>query len=210
VIYAYDTNRPPLWYVMPGGSWDSAGTTFTGALYRPNGARFDQYDVNQFRVNDSVGTASITYTSASTATLSYTINGVAGKKIITRQIYAQPDGQRRLPVNDLWWSGVFENGWGLNISQQGSQLFPIWYTYNTGGGTTFFPVPGGRWNSLVFTGEMYTTVSSPWLGVNYDPGLFVPVRVGGTSIDFANANDATITYEVNGLVQTKRIQRQPY
>jgi lysophospholipase L1-like esterase len=210
VIYAYDTNRTPLWYVMPGGSWDSPGTTFTGALYRPNGARFDQYDVNQFRVNDSVGTASITYTSASTATLSYTINGVSGKKNITRQIYALPDGQRRLPVNDLWWAGVFENGWGLNISQQGSQLFPVWYTYNSGNTTTFFPVPGGRWNSLLFTGEMYTTVSSPWLGTVYDTGLFIPTRVGRMFVDFANANDATITYEVNGIVQTKRIQRQPY
>jgi hypothetical protein len=210
VIYAYDENRNALWYAMPGGNWDSAGTTFSGALYRPNGARFDQYDVSQFRVNESVGTASITYTSANTATLEYTINGVKGKKSIIRQIYAQPDGQRRLPINDLWWAGQVENGWGLNISQQGSQLFPIWYTYNSGGNTTFYPLPGGKWNSLVFAGDMYATISSPWLGVNYDPNLFIARRVGQTNIDFANANDATITYEVNGVVQTKRIQRQPY
>ena len=40
VIYAYDAAGKPIWYVMPGGTWNEAKTAFRGALYVPTGTPY--------------------------------------------------------------------------------------------------------------------------------------------------------------------------
>jgi hypothetical protein len=210
VLYTYDSDGSATWYAMSGGSWNSNFTSFTGALYQPTGSPFSAYDARLFKVGTPVGNMTINYTSARTATLNYTISGVSGTKEIERQVYAPPDGLSRLRVGDLWWAGFGENGWGMNVSQQGSFLFPTWYTYDAAGEPTFFVISGGIWNSVAYSGELYTASSSRWLGVPYNPAQFTPTRVGNMTLDFANASEATMTYIVNGVEQTKRITRTEF
>jgi len=214
VLYVYDNSGKPIWYSMPGGTWNAAGNAYTGALYQPTSAPFSAYDASQFRpggsTNAAVGTATVTYTGANSATLTYTINGISGTKAIIRQGFATDDGQAKLQVNDLWWAGLSENGWGLNIAQQGRVLFPIWYTYDSAGRDTWYAMPGGIWSGAVYTGDLYTTISSGWLGINYNPSQFVVTKVGTMSLDFSDASNAIMTYTVNGLTQKKVIGRQPF
>ena len=210
VIFTYDNAGKPTWYVMPGCTWNAANTACTGALYSPTGAPFAAYDAARFAANATVGSATFTYKSLSTATLNFTINGVSGTKEIERQLFGAATSEPTLNANDIWWNGPAENGWGINIAQQGRQLFPVWYTYDTNGKPTFYAVPGGTWNGLVFSGDMYTTASSPWLGVAYDASKFVATKVGSMVIDFRDANTATITYTVGTVTQTKMIVRQAF
>ena len=79
-LYIYDAQGRPQWAVMSGGTWNAGFTAYTGALYQPNGSFFGAYNASQFTVNPSVGTATVTFTSLTTATLTYTINGVSGTK----------------------------------------------------------------------------------------------------------------------------------
>jgi hypothetical protein len=110
----------------------------------------------------------------------------------------------------LWWAGLGENGWGMNIAQQGRVLFPVWYTYDSMGRTVFYTVPGGTWNGSTFTGDIYSTTSSAWLGVNYNPAQFVVTKVGTMTLDFTDQSNAIMTYTINALTQRKVISRQPY
>jgi Putative Ig domain len=210
VLYTYDNNGKATWYAMSGGSWNANFTSYTGPLYQPSGSPFSAYDARRFQVGAPVGSMTISYTSPSIATLNYTINGVSGSKPIERQVYAAPDGRTRLKVNDLWWNGFAENGWGMNISQQGSFLFPTWYTYDETGKPNFYVISGGAWNSVAYTGDLYTATSSLWLGVPYNPAQFKPVLVGRMTLDFANGSEGTMTYTVNGVEQTKRISRTEF
>ena len=196
--------------MIPGGSWNAAQTAFTGNLYLPTSSPFNAYDKAQFRINASVGSATVTYTGIGTASLAYTINGVSGVKSIQRQLFATDDGQPRLQVYDLWWAGSQEDGWGMNIAQQGRVLFPVWYTYDASGKAVFFAVPGGTWNGSTFTGDIYSTVASPWLGAPYDPSLFRANLVGSMTLSFVDQSNAVMRYTVNGVTQTKNIVRQPY
>jgi hypothetical protein len=209
VIYAYDANGKPIWYVMPGGSWDATRSTYSGALYVPSSAPFDAYDSRRFVVHAPVGSASIRYTSASTAVLSYTIDGASGTKTIERQPFAQDDGQPRLQVNDLWWGGIGQNGWGISIAQQGRMLFAVWYSYDAQGDATWRFVPGGTWAGSVFSGGLYATTSSPW-GARYDAAALAPVKVGTMTIDFLDQDFAAVTYSLSGVTQTKSVARQPF
>lgn len=214
VFYVYDAAGKPVFYVMPGGTWNAAQTSITGALYQPTSSPFSAYDSTQFKPNGAgsgpVGTATFNYTSNSTATVTYTINGVSGSKNIQRELFSGDDGLPRLQVNDLWWGGVEQNGWGINIAQQGRMLFPVWYTYDANGRDTWFAVPGGTWRGNSFTGDIYTTTSSAWLGTPYDASALAAVKVGMMTLTFSDQNLATMTYTVNGVTQTKVIVRQPY
>lgn len=212
VLYVYDGSGNPVWYAMPGGAWNAANTAYTGALYLPTSAPYTAYDASQFRAggatNASVGTATITYTSTSTATLTYTINGVSGTKTLTRQVFAT--GTRTvLAVNDLWWNPS-ENGWGLNIAQQANMLFPVWYTYGSDGKAKWFGVPGGTWSGNTFTGTIYAASGAQWVGVVYDAARFAATAVGTMVLAFSDANNAVMTYTVNGVTQTKNIVRQVF
>ena len=210
VIFAYDNAGKALWYVMPGGSFNAAGTVFTGALFLPSSAPFSAYDKSLFAVGPSVGSASITYTSNSTATLTFTINGISATKSIQRQIFAAETTGPNLRTNDLWWATFTEDGWGMNITQQGRVLFPVWYTYDATGKATFFTAQGGTWNGTVWTGTVYAHTSAAWLGVPYNGSQFTATIVGSIALDFTDASTAVMTYTVNGFTQVKRIERQPY
>ncbi|MEP7154396.1 MAG: fibronectin type III domain-containing protein [Betaproteobacteria bacterium] len=210
VIFAYDNAGKSIWYVMPGGTFTSGGTVLTGPLYLPTSAPFNAYDTSRFAANAPVGTATLTFTSASTATLAYTINGISGTKSIQRQIFGAETTGANLRINDLWWATIAENGWGMNIAQQGRTLFPVWYTYDTSGRASFFSAQGGSWTGTVWTGILFSHTSSAWLGVPYNPAAVGVTNVGTMSLDFTDANNATMTYTVNGVTQQKRIERQPY
>ena len=71
-------------------------------------------------------------------------------------------------------------------------------------------MPGGKWDENIFTGDLYTTTSSPWLGVTYDPTKFKTNKVGSLTLNFADQESVTMTYTVNGVTQSKVIVRQPY
>jgi len=82
VMYTYDAPNRPMWYVMPGGTWSSS-TVFKGALYRVTGSPaslpFKTGEVTQ------VGTATLSFSDASSGSLTYTVNGTQVAKPIRKQ-----------------------------------------------------------------------------------------------------------------------------
>ena len=111
---------------------------------------------------------------------------------------------------DLWWGGSSQNGWGLKIAQQGSVLFPVWYTYDSAGSAVWYVVPGGTSSGSTFTGDMYSTTGSPWLGVPYVATSLAVTKVGRMVLAFDTSSAATMTYTVNGVTQSQPIVRQPF
>ncbi|MBL8512060.1 MAG: hypothetical protein JNM52_10495, partial [Betaproteobacteria bacterium] len=214
-LYVYDNQGLPRWYVMPGGTWNPGFTSYTGLLYQPTSSPFSAYNANQLVVGPSVGNLTINDTS-STATINYTINGVSAQKSIMRQVFGS--GTAPFDANDLWWGGsvnAAEGGWGVNIAQQQGTLFVVWYTYGADGRVKWFVMPGGNWSGNSYTGMLYETTSSAWLGVAYNPAALQVLPVGSMTLDFAGisngrATTATMTYTVNGLTQSKAITRQAF
>ena len=85
VWYTYEADGTRTWFVMPGGSW-TATNTFSGTLYATSGPGFtaQPFDPNQVQ-SRAVGTATITFSDANNGTFSYSVDGVAGTKSISRQ-----------------------------------------------------------------------------------------------------------------------------
>jgi hypothetical protein len=81
--YTYDVDGRGMWLVMPSGSWTGA-SELRGTLYQTNGPGYQQpFDPARVSLR-VVGEAAFSFRDASNATFSYTLNGIAGSKPITR------------------------------------------------------------------------------------------------------------------------------
>jgi lysyl endopeptidase len=207
-LYIYDDNGRPLWVVMPGGTWTNNFTTFSGPVFIPTGSPFSNYNAAAFVANPSVGTVTLNFSGINNATMIYTINGRSGTKAITRQIFGS--GTAPLNVNDLWWGGTTQNGWGINLAQQQGKIFGVWYTYGADSRATWYVLPDGAWSGNTYSGTLFRTLGSAWLGTTYNPALLQVINVGIMTLSFSNADNAAMTYTVDGVTQIKSIIRQPF
>jgi len=64
-----------------------SGSTCSGTLYQTTGPAFGTtFDASQVH-SSAVGTAIVSFIDANNAIVSYTVNGLAGTKTITRQLF---------------------------------------------------------------------------------------------------------------------------
>jgi hypothetical protein len=89
-LFVYGVGNVPQWFTASDMEPSPAGsqTTFTGQLFQTSGPYFaaGSFDPNQVTRN-TVGTMTVVFTSPSTATLQYTVNGATVTKSISRQTW---------------------------------------------------------------------------------------------------------------------------
>ena len=191
VIFAYDAQGKPTWFVLPNGAWN--GSAWSGALYRPHSSSWIGYDVSKFQPGASVGTATLTFSGYTSARLDYTIDGQSGTKTVVREPFGTSTAGGQL--GDMWWGGLNQNGWGIAILQQDPKIFPIVYAYDDTGAPTWYVVPAGTWTNGTFEGRLYSTTGSPWVGQAYDASRLRATDVGSISLQLTSPT--TIWTNVN-------------
>jgi len=84
IWYTYDGTGKMTWYHVPTGSWTDS-MTYTGTLYSVAGPPFSSGTFNPTTVKRTpVGTATLSFSSGTSGTWSYTIDGGSGSKSISR------------------------------------------------------------------------------------------------------------------------------
>ena len=113
----------------------------------------------------------------------------------------------RFNVQGLWWrTGGTEGGWGLNFAQQGNALFMSWFTYDVDGSNMWLFVSNTTNPSAdTYTGPLLRATGSSVTA--YDPSRFSNGPVGTATFTFTDANYGTFDYTVNGITQSKPIER---
>jgi hypothetical protein len=117
-------------------------------------------------------------------------------------------------VQSLWWASPAgsESGWGLNITQQGDIVFATWFTYDTDGSGLWLVMSEGRRQAgtNTFQGTLFRTTGPAFSSPTFDPTRVTVSPVGTATLTFADANNGSFAYAVNGVSQTKAITRQVY
>jgi hypothetical protein len=157
-----------------------------------------------------VGTATLSFTTVDSGRFDYTINGVSGSKSIGRMPIATSAPSTVGQFSGPWWKGDARGGWGVKIHQQGDTLFTIWYTGDANYKPVWYVMPGGRWNGKAYTGAIYRTHGSPWIGATYDASRLTLDPVGTMTLDFANESEAAMSYVLDGVSGEERLVRQPF
>ena len=85
-MYTYDASGNPVWYVA--SSCPLSGNSCSGDLYQVTGGSAPTKTWNDAaKVVTKVGTVNFIFQNSSAGTLTYTINGVSGSKVISRQLF---------------------------------------------------------------------------------------------------------------------------
>ena len=207
-VYTYDASGQPAWYVM--SSCPVSANGCSGTLYRVVGASSPLVPWNgAAKVVSSAGSATLSFSDASNGTLTYTLNGLSGAKTISRQIFATGSTPPAIDYSDLWWNAN-ESGWGLAITQEFSTIFATWYAYDNQGNPTWYvasncPVSGNGCSGDLYQVSGGSPLTSPWNGANKVVG-----KVGSVSFSFADANNGTLSYTINGVAGSRAITRQSF
>ena len=108
------------------------------------------------------------------------------------------------------WGAANESGWAAEFVQRGSAIFAVIYVYNASGYASWYSAHArmerrGR-RSLVDR-DLYLT-SGPWFGADPYNGAQLSMRPVGTMTWIAKSiNAGTLTYSVDKVVVTKKLQR---
>jgi hypothetical protein len=115
-----------------------------------------------------------------------------------------------LSYQGLWWNPR-ESGWGVHIAHQGNILFATWFTYDFGGAGMWLVMSNGaRTASGAYSGELQRTTGPAFSAEPFDPARVTRTTVGDATFTFADADNGTFRYTVNGITQTKAITRLIY
>ena len=122
-------------------------------------------------------------------------------------------GVPELALQDLWWAGSAENGWGVSVVQHGSRSFNVLFVYDAAGKPVWYVQPGGRWSDGVgsaFSSALYHARGTPYFAysapaLQLDRGIF-----DSMSLAFEGPDRGTLRTRIAGVDTTKSIVRQPF
>ena len=120
---------------------------------------------------------------------------------------ATPDYQ------DLWWRSPAgsESGWGVNLTQQGDILFATWFTYDAGGNGQWLVMSRGDMVSAnTYSGTLYRTTGPAFDAQPWNPDAVEQTPAGSATFSFADGNNGTFSYTLDGVSQSKPITRTVY
>ena len=209
--YTYDAQGNPKWYVAPNCAFAS-GNAVSGncasPLYEVAANAFFGHDFDPLNVHATqVGTLQLAFQNTNAASMSYTI-GTQGRTVaIVRQPFAVAQtSPPAVDYTDLWFNPN-ESGWGMAMAQQFGNVFLAWYVYDATGKPFWYVAPSCTVNGSSCSGTLYRT-TGPAFGPPLDPTKVQAFAVGSALVSFVDANNAVLSFTVDGVTATKTITRQ--
>jgi hypothetical protein len=216
-LYTYGPDGKGVWYSMSKGVKQADGS-YLGDLAITTGPAFNASPWNAASVRaTAVGQMRLAFTDDNNGTLTYSVGGAQVTKPITKLNFAGPptctwsasNRSRSNNFQDLWWGGISESGWGVNIAHQGNKLFATLFTYDADGQPLWFSMSDStKTSSATYTGALYRSTGPAFNAVPFTP--ITPAnltQVGTMTFAFTDGDTGTLTYTVNGTSVTKNIQR---
>ena len=110
-------------------------------------------------------------------------------------------------MTGLWWNET-ESGWGMSVTQHGSMVFAATYTYDQAGLPTWYVLPSCPVNGYSCSGPIYKATGGTPPVVAWNGAGKVVTPVGTGTLSFANANNGTFSFTIDGATSSKPINRQ--
>ena len=121
------------------------------------------------------------------------------------------------PAAGLNFQGLFYNapaeseaGWGINFAHQGDVIFATWFTYDANGRAWWLTMTAEKTGPNTYAGKLYETRGPAFNSMPFSPASVQAIEVGDGTLTFADANNGTFRYTVNGITQTKTLVRQVF
>ena len=212
--YTYDETGRPSWLAML--ATRKSDGTFAGDVLEVHGSPYTAvpYDPAAKRVA-IVGTGTLTFADDNDATFTYTAKGVSRSVPLSKYplggpaavcAYAsQADIDATTNYQGLWWGGMSEDGWGINVAHEGDHIYATWYAYDTDGSPAWFAALLDRTAPTVFEGSLLRAIGPPF-GTTFDPSRVALRTVGTATLTFTNGGSASWSYRIGSVTGSKAIE----
>lgn len=217
IWYSYDAGGRPTWYTAAAPRQDNG--RYRGEYFFSTGLPMASIaNATASLTTTPQGTVEIDFDANGRLDFAFTPTGAATQHRLLEPLplAAEPlvcsftSGSRAGASNysDLWWNPT-ESGWGLSIQHQGNLVFLAWYTYASDQQPQWLTSVLQRQADGSFRGRLNRPASgTPYTTVpNGNVTTFPVPEVGDVSLSFSNGESGTLGYSVDGVVQTKAIQR---
>lgn len=185
--FLYDTDGSPAWYVVSGPKSSSA---FSGPLTKFGLGQTLAGDYKQPQLLGTVGNASVTFSSSTTATLVWPGGTVALQRfpVNGQAIAAKPAGA---PETGWYWNPS-ESGTGWFVEVQGGNIFLSGYLYDASGRPIWYTAGGPMLSTTSFDGDLQLYQGGQTLTGGYRAPTSSS-QVGRISLRFTTPTTGTIT-----------------
>lgn len=215
--FTHDRDGEPAWFLAP--TTRQADGSYRGDFLRIEGVPLAQIQGQAADPETLLGSTVLAFEGDNSLRFSYSVDGQTQVKQLTRFAFGNNDkdvvcragaASRASATNftDLWWNPQ-SPGWGVHISHVDNDLFLTWYTYDTDREPIFYQGVTTRGADGSFAGDLYRSSNgTPFLQINGAPANDGqgPV-VGSVRLRFSDGENATFDYTVDGVSQSKSIQR---
>lgn len=185
--FLYDDDGAASWYVVNGPQ--SAGS-YNGTLAKFGAGQTLAGDYKPAQLLGTAGNATINFTSATTATLTWPGGTVALQRfpVNGQSVVAKPAAAPEVG----WWWNPSESGTGWFFEVQGSNIFLAGYLYDGSGRPVWYVASGAMLSPTAYDGDLQLYTGGQTLTSGYrSPTSSAPV--GRISLRFTTPTTATIT-----------------
>jgi hypothetical protein len=117
---------------------------------------------------------------------------------------------------DLWWNSpdASENGWGVNVVQQGDIVFATFFIFGADGTPRWYVASnlgsvGAPAGQNTFTGPLFATTGTHF-ALPWNPANRGFTQVGTATFNFTTELAGTLSYTIDGVQVVKNIKRQTW
>lgn len=212
--FTHDSDGEPVWFLAP--TTRQADGRYRGDIERITGVPLAQIQGQAADPGTVIGNAVLQFEGDNALSFTYTVNGQTQTKQLSRFAFGDKDVICRASAasragasnySDIWWNPD-SSGWGVHVSHVNDDLYTTWYTYDTDREPIFYQGVTSRQADGSFFGELYrSNDGTPFNQINGAPANDGAEVVGSLRLRFADGERATFEYTVNGVSQSKPIQR---
>jgi len=100
-----------------------------------------------------------------------------------------------------------EAGWGINFTHQGDVIFASWFIYDANGASFWVSATLVKAVAGTYTGALDATTGPAFSSVPFDSSRLTHDNIGTATVTFADGNNGTFTYTLNGVSRAKALTR---
>jgi len=98
----------------------------------------------------------------------------------------------------------------MNLAHQGDVIFATWFTYDAAGEGWWLAMTANKVTPGTYSGALVETAGTAFSTVPFDPARVTRNVVGSGTLAFRDADNATFSYTVKGVQQSKSITRETF
>lgn len=213
--FTYDDDGEPTWFLVPNAERQANGD-YVGPILKFAGVPFAQITGNAADPAQTLGQATLRFDGDKSMQFGYVIGTRNQTKTLSRlnfngsDLVCRPGTGPRVDATNYSdvWSNPTSLGWGVHVTHMDDTLHASWFTYDPDREAVFMIAPTTLQADGSYSGPLYRQRNgTPYYQIDGSKPVDGNDVVGSVTLRFSDGENATFTYTVGNVTQTRTLRR---